>query len=123
MLKNVRRAMLRLTKLGKPCHKRWCTAIVLVAVCTLAFSVTTRYSFLAGPPSETRTVVQNPHSLAPKLQRLLNDAATWIPPLVESSVLHDPGYYPHVTPSDAPVLGVLLERNLYNRPPPSHSLS
>jgi len=111
--------MLQLTNLGKPSRKRWCIAIVLLAVCTLTISVATRYSRSQGPADETLTAVQTHHSSTPGLQRLLNNAATWIPPLVETAVFHDPGYYPHIAPSDSPISSVLLERNLYNRPPPS----
>ena len=111
--------MLQPTNLGKPSGKRWCTAIVLLVVCTLTISVATRYSSSQAPADETLTAAQPHHSSTPGLQRLLNNAATWIPPVAETAVFHDPGHYPHITPSDAPISSVLLERNLYNRPPPS----
>ena len=111
--------MLQLTNLGKPCRKRWCTAIVLVAVCALTISVTTRYSRSQGHADETVTTVQQHHSAVPGLQRLLNNAATWMPPIVEVAIFHDPVHYPHIVPSDSPTSSVLLERKLYNRPPPT----
>lgn len=110
--------MLQLTNPGKVSRKRWCTAIVLVAVCALTISVATRYSS-QGSADETLTAVHKHHSLTPGLQRLLNNAATWIPPVVESAIFHDPAQYPHAAPSDSPISSVLLEKNLYNRPPPS----
>jgi hypothetical protein len=119
MLRIVRLAMLRLTKPGISGHKRWCTAIVLVAVCTLTASVATRYSRSQGPADEMQTVIQKHYSATPGLQRLLNNAATWMPPLVEAAIFHDPARYPHIAPSDSPLVRVFLERNLYNRPPPS----
>jgi len=111
--------MLHLTNLGKCSRKRWCTAIVLVAVCTLTISVATRYSSSQGPIDQTLTAVQKHHCLRPGLQRLLNNAATWMPPVVEAAIFHDPGHYRSIVPSDPPISSVLLERNLYNRPPPS----
>jgi len=118
MVRIVRLAMLPLTNAGRSGHKRWCTAIVLVAACTLTISVATRYSCSQGPAADTQTVVQN-HSLAPGLQRLLNNALTWMPPLGEAAIFHDSAHYPHIAPSDSPTSSILLETNLYNRPPPS----
>ncbi|HEV2397097.1 MAG TPA: hypothetical protein VGS27_09155 [Candidatus Sulfotelmatobacter sp.] len=113
--------MLRLTNLKKLGRKRFCTAIVLLAVCALTISVTTRYTFSSNVLNRTGAVVQNDSPWAPGLQRLLNNAATWVPPFVETAVFHDPGSYSHIAPADTPLLIVLLERNLYNRPPPSVS--
>ncbi|HEY1676619.1 MAG TPA: hypothetical protein VGG04_02830 [Candidatus Sulfotelmatobacter sp.] len=109
--------MLRLISPGKPGCKRWCTAIVLIAVCALTISVATRYGFTQGPPKGT--VAQKHHSLTPGLQRLLNNAATWIPPVVEAAIFRNSGQYRHIAPSDSPVASVVLERQLYNRPPPA----
>ena len=110
--------MLQITKLGRPGQKRWCAAIVVVAVCALTISVTTRYSFSAGTSDGTLTVVQKNLSLTPGVQRLLNNAATWIPPVAEAAIFHNPGYSAQVAQPSSPVLSVLLEKNLYNRPPP-----
>lgn len=116
MLKKAWLAMVRLTTPGKTGGKRWCTAIVLIAVCALTVSVTTRYSYSPGPAKGH--VVQRHHSLTPGLQRLLNNAATWIPPVVEAAIFHELEQHSHVAPSDCPVSSALLERQLYNRPPP-----
>ena len=119
MLRIALLGMLQLSNLGKPCRKRWCTAIVLVAVCTLTISVTTRYSRSQGHADETVNTVQKHLSVAPGLQRLLNNAATWMPPIVEVAIFHDPVHYPYIVPSDLPTSSVLLEGKLYNRPPPT----
>jgi hypothetical protein len=118
MLKIGELAMLRVSQLRRAGHKRWCTAIVLLAVCTLTISVATRYSLSPGPTDQTRILIEKHHSVTPGLQRLLNNAATWIPPLAEAAIFYDPGQHPHIAPSDPPVSSVLLEKNLYNRPPP-----
>ena len=107
------------TSLRNPGRRRWCTAVVLVAVCTLTLSVATRYSFCGNPGNESLTTIQSHQSWAPGLQRLLNNAASWMPPVVGSAIFQDPESYPHVEPSGPTVLTVLLEKNLYNRPPPT----
>ena len=106
--------------MGNHGRKRWCTAIVLLAVCTLTVSVATRYSICPNATNKNQTVVEADKSWT-GLQRLLNNAATWMPPLVEAEIFHDPGCYPHVVESGPRILTVLLEENLYNRPPPSAS--
>jgi hypothetical protein len=118
MLRIAQLAMLRFTSLRDPGRKRWCTAVVMVAVCTLTLSVATRYSFCGSTTNESVTTLQNYQSWTPGLQRLLNNAATWIPPIVVSAIFHDPGSYPHVVQTGPTVSSVLLEKNLYNRPPP-----
>ena len=111
--------MLRITNIGRASHKRWCTAIVLLAVCSLTISVATRYTHSQGLADEMHSVVQKHHALTQGQQRLINNAATWIPPVAEAAIFRDPGQYRHIAPSDSPISSVLLERNLYNRPPPS----
>jgi hypothetical protein len=109
--------MLRFTDLARPRRKRWCTAIVLLAVCALTVSVATRYGSAVASDAQV-TVLQQHSSWEPGLQRLLNNAATWIPPAIISVLLQDPGSYTHVAPSRATFSSVLLESDLYNRPPP-----
>lgn len=118
MLRIALRAMLQITNLRSLGRKRVCTAIVLLAVCALTVSVATRYGS-AVVSDGTTPVVQKHTSWEPTLQRLLNNAATWVPPVVESAVLQTPRYSPDVTPSNLPTFSnVLLESDLFNRPPP-----
>lgn len=105
-------AMLRRTE-----RKCWCTLIVLVSVCALTVSVATRYS--VSPSVQNSTIVQKNTAWTPGLQHLLNNAATWIPPVIYTAIYQDRGtYIQHVQPAPT-VPSVLLEKNLYNRPPPS----
>lgn len=115
--------MFYLKDMGTFRHKRWCTAIVLLAVCALTLSVTTRYGTSQAAPDRTQITVTTIHAWTPGLQRLLNNASTWIPPVIVAVILQNPGYYPHIAPTIPTVSGVLLEKNLYNRPPPAFSLS
>jgi len=115
--------MIPFTSLRHPARRRWCTAVVLVAVCTLTLSVATRYSFCGNIANQSVTTVQNHQSWTPGLQRLLNNAASWMPPVVVSAIFREPESHPHVAPSGPIVSSVLLEKNHYNRPPPTLSLA
>ena len=113
-----RLAMLRLTDSASPARKRWCTAIVLVAICALTVSVATRFGSPLASGRNT-AVIENQSCWEPSLQHLLDNAATWIPPAVATAIFYHPNYHPHTTPSRPMVSSVVLEKNLYNRPPPS----
>jgi len=115
--------MFHLGNIGTFRTKRWCTAIVLLAVCALTLSVTTRYGTSQAVPDSSQTTATKIHSWTPGLQRLLDNASTWIPPVIVAVMLQNPGYYPHIAPTTPTVSSVLLEKNLYNRPPPAFSLS
>jgi hypothetical protein len=111
--------MLRFTNLRLPGHRRWCTAVVLLAVCSLTVSVATRYTSSPVTGNDSLAGIHKHQPWTPGLQRLINNAATWIPPAVISAIFHDPGFYPHVVQSGPTLSSVLLEKNLYNRPPPA----
>ena len=97
---------------------RWCAGVVLLAVCALTISVATRY----GSPESSdllSTHTVHKHS-APESgrQRLSNNAANWIPPVVEAAVLQSPTAYARVVPAEPSLLKLFPESSLYNRPPP-----
>jgi hypothetical protein len=112
--------MLSFTDLARPERKRWCTAIVLIAVCALTVSVATRYDSPVASDAKV-SILQSQTRWEPGIQRLLNNAATWVPPVIISVLLQDPGFYPHVAPSRPIFRSVLLESDLYNRPPPTRN--
>ena len=120
MLTMAYREMLRFTDLAHPGRKRWCTAIVLIAVCALTVSVATRYDSPVASDAKV-SILQSQTAWEPGIQRLLNNAATWVPPVIISVLLQDPGFYPHVAPSRPIFRSVLLESDLYNRPPPTRN--
>jgi hypothetical protein len=111
--------MLRLTNSEDSRSRRWCAVIILVAVFALTVSVTTRYTLCRGI-SGTGTVTVQKHS-APELsrQRLLQNAAVWVPPVVSVLILHQPSLYARVVPTPPSISSLLRETSLYNRPPPS----
>lgn len=52
-------------------------------------------------------------------QHMDRDAVRWIAPVVHYAGFDSPTFYPRVAPAGPPVRALLLEENLYNRPPPS----
>jgi hypothetical protein len=110
--------MLQLTKLNSSRCRRWSSAVVLLAVCSLAVSVTTRYSVYPGTTGSTAKTVQKLVSTQPRCQRLLKNAAVWLPPLVSSDVLQAPRSYARIAPAAPSIPRFLFEQDLYNRPPP-----
>lgn len=96
--------------------RQWCVLVVLFAVVSLTVSVTTRYGYSHG--TSQSTAVQKHSSQDRVRQRLLKNAATWTPPVVCAEVLEAPPFYPRIAPAGPPIPNLLLEKNLYNRPPP-----
>lgn len=96
--------------------------MVLLAICSLAVSVATRYTSAPADPDGATTSVRNHVAPEPGRQRLLQNAATWIPPVICSVIFQVPLSYSRVVPDGPRVPNLLLEENLYNRPPPSSHL-
>ena len=111
--------MLRLTNLNSSRCQRWCSAIVLLAVCSLTVSVATRYSYFPTANSSASTTIQKDASPRRSCQRLLNDAAVWIPPAISSDALPAFSVYPRIMQPEPGFLSPFFEKSLYNRPPPS----
>lgn len=90
-------------------------AVVVLAIVALTGSLATRtfhgtvdqnQRFESGASQATR-------------QHLDRDAVSWFAPVVRSVFFDLPTFYPRVAPAGPPVRALLLEENLYNRPPPS----
>lgn len=97
---------------------RWCALVTLLAVCSLTVSVATRYGSTAITPSSASTSVHKPGSTEPARQRLDNNAATWMPPLVVVTVLYVPSAHPAVTVTEPDISNPSFVSSLYHRPPP-----
>jgi hypothetical protein len=102
----------------KLCLRKWCTAIVLVAVCSLTVSLVTRYTAPLGISSRTVKTLRVNGSAVAKRQHLAKDAVDWIPPVTCIHLLV-PSSFSAVVATTAPVLNRVSEQSLYNRPPPS----
>jgi hypothetical protein len=93
-------------------------AVVLLAVCALTVSLATRYSFRANSATHSVRSVSERKSLDTSRQHLDKDALQWVAPVARLTSLEAPQFYPRVQPVGPPLLSVLIDENLYNRPPP-----
>lgn len=97
----------------------WRWLVVLVAVCSLTVSVTTRYSASVDSQASVSKCVTN-HSQAQKRQHLDKKATSPIAPVAHLlALLQISNFYPRFAPGGPPVHSLLLDKSLYNRPPPS----
>jgi hypothetical protein len=119
----VKSEMMRLTNLEDLRCRCWCAVVILFAVCALTVSVATRYGSPGGASNDTVTTVQKHSSPEPGRQRLLNNAASWIPPVVASAVRQAPASSLHIAPAVPALPSLVFDENLYNRPPPSSQFS
>src|SRR5579862_375772 len=100
-------------------RKNWCAVVVLVALFALTLSVATRYSSPCTASLSSVKTVQSHTCPDAKRQRLVKDAADWMPPVTRVDGLSAPNFYPRMSPAGPPIPTLLLEDNLHNRPPPS----
>jgi hypothetical protein len=113
--------MLQLMNPETSTRRLWCATLVIVAVCALALSLATRYTGSFEPSGSAVAGVRSVSSVEPARQRLIKSVASWMPVVICYAVLETPRSYPPVV-RDAPLLpSLLLEQNLYNRPPPPDS--
>jgi hypothetical protein len=112
--------MLRLIELTG--SRRWCSVVVLFAAISLTVSLATRYGAPHGLSSSDATAVQKAVSPEPGRQRLLKNAATWMPPVIGSAILDVPEPRTRTIPSSPLIVEAIFEKNSYNRPPPTWNL-
>ena len=98
--------------------RRWWAAIVLIAICSLALSVATRYTSIRTDSTASIIKIRKHVAPEPRRPRLLKTAATLMAPPIGRVMLQAPSSYPRIAPAGLPIPGVLLEEKLYNRPPP-----
>ena len=110
--------MLRLTNFDGLKRRSWCAVVVLMAVFALTVSVATRYCAPQNASAYSVRTVHKHSSPEQIRQRLTKNAANWMPKVVQSGILHAVTFYPRIAPAGPPVPGLLLEKSLYNRPPP-----
>jgi hypothetical protein len=111
--------MLRLTDSTDSRRWRWCSVVVLVAAISLTVSLATRYGASQGLSPSSVTAVQRVSSLEPVRQRLLKNAATWMPPVICAAILDVPKPRPRIILPSPRIVETFFEKNSYNRPPPS----
>lgn len=92
----------------------WRGALTGLAVLSLVVTLATRFQ---GTVQDTATV-QSSASHAMR-QHMNQDAVRWTAPILQLTVLQAPTFYPSVEPAGLPLPILLIEENLYNRPPPA----
>ena len=90
-------------------------ALVTLLLLSLVVSLATRTFHL----KVTQTVSVESGASQAMRQHLDRDAVRWTAPVVHYAVLDAPAFYPRVAPAGPPVRALLIDENLYNRPPPS----
>ena len=114
--------MVHLANLDNPRRKTTGALVVLLAVCSIAVSVATRY---CSPQysSITRTHVVHKHcSSEPGRQRLTKSTANWLPPVGQTAILQSPTVYTPLSSVGPSATTRFLDQSLANRPPPSSDL-
>jgi hypothetical protein len=96
----------------------WSCLLIAAVIGSLTFSLATR--FWVPLPSQAHTVksVQR-RSLDPKRPHLDRDAAQWVEPVVSFSIVKPASLDPSVATEDPLFQSQVLNKSLYNRPPPS----
>jgi hypothetical protein len=93
----------------------WRLALVSVVMVSLVVTLATRT--FRGTTSHSIAVQSNsPQAMRQHMDR---DAVRWAAPVAKIVVSQAPTFYPPVVPAGPPLPTLLLEENLYNRPPPS----
>jgi len=90
-------------------------AVVAFVLVALTGSLTTRVFHATIDHSQS---VQSSAAQAMR-QHMDQDALRWTAPVVQHAVLDASAFYQRVVPAGSPVPALLLEKSLYNRPPPS----
>lgn len=93
----------------------WRWALVSVVLFSLVVTLATRTSHLTIPHS----ITVRSGSLQAMRQHMDRDAVRWTAPVARLTRLQAPTFYPRVAPTGPPLPTLLVEENVYNRPPPS----
>jgi hypothetical protein len=94
----------------------WRGTLIILVMFSLAVSLATRTFHQTIPHGVTA------HSATTQAMRqhMVRDGARWVPPIFVHTAQQAPVFYPHVAPAGPPIPALLLiDDNLYNRPPPS----
>jgi hypothetical protein len=90
-------------------------AFICVVMCSLVLTLATR-TFRGTTFHSIAVQSDSPHAIRQHMDR---DAVRWAAPVTKISLLLAPTSYPRVAPAGSPTRTLLIEENLYNRPPPS----
>lgn len=94
------------------------SAIVSIVTLSLVVTLATR-TFHVTIPSSTTVHSGSPQAIRQHMDR---DAFRWVPPVLQFTLLQVPELYVRVARARPALSTLLIEENLYNRPPPACSL-
>ncbi|MGA8153968.1 MAG: hypothetical protein WB952_23660 [Terriglobales bacterium] len=97
---------------GRP---RWRWVLVSVVMFSVVISLATRTFRFTVPHGVT---AQSSAAQAVR-QHMDRAVAFWTPPVHVFAPLESPTFYPYMAPAGPPMSALLLDKSLYNRPPPS----
>jgi|SRR5580704_3402450 len=104
------------TNVGAGSALSWRGALIGVVMLSLVVSLATRTFHHSIPQG----VTAHANTAQGMRQHMVRDAARWVPPVFIHTAQQAPVFYPHVAPAGPPIPALLLiDDNLYNRPPPS----
>jgi hypothetical protein len=98
---------------------RWRWALISFVMLSLVVTLATR---TFHDTTSLSTTVQS-SSLQAMRQHMDRDAVRWAAPVATLVVAEAPTFYPLVAPAGPPLPTLLLDENLYNRPPPPANFS
>jgi len=101
--------------------ERWQILLIVVAVCSLTLSLATRFWAPAPPSYHLVKSIDGP-SVDPKQQHLDRDAAHWVAPGANFSIIEPVTFEIQRTLASPPLPEHTFSDSLYNRPPPSRTL-
>jgi hypothetical protein len=97
------------------CRARsWLWALSCLVLLSLVVALATRFQVAV----QNTVTIQSSASQAMR-QHMNQDAVRWASPILELTLLQAPTFYPRTAPAGPPLPVLLIEENLYNRPPPT----
>jgi len=97
------------------CRARsWHWALSCLLLLSLVVTLATRFQVTV----QDTVTIQSSASQATR-QHMNQDAVRWSAPILQLTVLQARTFYPRVAPAGPPLPILLIEENLYNRPPPA----
>jgi hypothetical protein len=97
--------------------QRWSRLPIAVVICSLTFSLATRFCNQITSPLHIVNSVER-RSVEPKRQHVHRDAIRRVAAMADPAFLDTVRLYPRVTSTKMPPLREYFDKSLYKRPPP-----
>ena len=102
---------------SRACQSRWSKCVLVLIICSLMFSVATRFCLTTDSNFHTVKTVDS-ESSQPKRQHLDSDAVHWVAPVAVAMFMEHVTVYSRVFTVDTLPVSHVFDESLYNRPPP-----